>query len=431
VLSDIGTAFRYGVRAGVLAAAILAGSRMAAGGSAGNHPPRPEGRRVVGDLASDYCRITTWLDGNAADPAGTDVPGYAAYVDQLWAVSQRVVERMLDDHPDLDASGLVRILREFASGSVSASSGAPVDDDFDPSFSALRLVSGQDPVFAVAWNYGWSGTFFVVGKSHGRFELLWDVKEIAEQNFPLRNEIGYWAFLTAGIHDGPLTGRLRDLPRSRGGSPRFLVDAITNPWMGEQCPGQVSIWEWNGRVALPMFVRTYETSLETRGVVIDGETVRIRIREEAKTFFTCGSCGEQSGEPAGVWTLEVGREDVLDLGSVWLVPELKLLDDLIWRDQHSEDVRGIAAPRVASALARAVGDLKVDEGEPGSANDVHILGMMGAYRLRARDAQGGPEILDFESDGISHLALTIEKRGASLFARAITFDAPRSPASAP
>ncbi|MBX7222310.1 MAG: hypothetical protein K1Y36_20340 [Blastocatellia bacterium] len=224
--------------------------------------------------------------------------------------------------------------------------------DFDESHvSAAQLSSGNKAAFAVAVNWIWIGTFFVVAKdAGGKFQFAWNIKDVAEKNFASRNELGYWAFGRAGIHDGPLTGDVHPLPPGKSGNPRFWVDGVSRPAMGLSKPGQISVWEWDGKTAQSLFIKTYNTHEEWHQVRFQSGNLVIHAVEEAKTYYFCGSC--ETIEPRSLWTLAITPEGVQDKGRTYVIPELDFVDRLIFRFCVGENVSDAAAPTVIQKLKK-------------------------------------------------------------------------------
>src|SRR5436305_1467916 len=81
------------------------------------------------------------------------------------------------------------------------------------------------------------------------------------RHYARRDEIGYWAWIEFPWGDGPMVGRVAPLPAARNGHPRFYVDGEGAAAAGGTYRKQIGIWEWDGRAATPLFLRSYSTSV--------------------------------------------------------------------------------------------------------------------------------------------------------------------------
>jgi hypothetical protein len=262
--------------------------------------------------------------------------------DRLFYIVQRWSVRGVRSHPSATAADLAAHIRRLDPNTKD-------DDAFD--VSVVRLDGPQGTAWAIACAADWLGTFFVVAEEGVRAHVAWDVKAAARAPNETRDGILRWGNdVEPGVHDGPLIGRLAALPASAQGHARFYVDAVTQPWMGDDRPAQISIWEWTGSEARPLFMGLYDTCSLTHSVRHDGSRLQITTRENARTFFTCGSC-DLTGEPGGIWTLLLTQQSVLDQGHRWALPRLKVLDDLIAGIRDGTDVSAVAADGVQRQIA--------------------------------------------------------------------------------
>lgn len=335
---------------------------------------------------------------------------YREALARLWTLVERWTVEFLRSHPAADSAAIAADLAELA----------PKIEGFDP--SAVRLGIGSRAVAVVSVEAGFSGgTFFVVSSAQtDRSAAAWSIRPLAERNFALGNELGAWAFLVAGFHDGPLGGRVLPLPAARSGRPRFLIDAITHPSMGLETPGQISVWEWTGSQAVPEFIHNYWTAGANR-VERAGDLLRIATKEQPKVFYSCGSCDD----PKGTWTLRVTPDGVSDLGHAYEEPLLAAADDLIARLARGEDASSLATPQVIAQLTDLMQGLRQDREET-EAHDSQqaseppgpydgIASMLESWQV---SATGSRHLLDLATDDW-HLQLTFEKRGATYYATAV------------
>ncbi len=115
----------------------------------------------------------------------------------------------------------------------------------------------------------------------------------------------------------------------------------------------LSIWEWDGRQALPLLNRGYRymhDGTDSEGQpTFDGQYMRIRTREFFKFFDTSGA-----PQPLGEWTLHIAPQGVTDLGVRRLHPEVDLIDDLYDRVHRGFDAGDIATHAVIEKLQKIV-----------------------------------------------------------------------------
>jgi hypothetical protein len=338
-------------------------------------------------------------------------PEYKRALARLWTLVERWTVEFLQSHPAADGVAIEADLAKLA---------AKIEW-FSP--SAVRLETRSGAVAVVAVEAGFSGgTFFVVSSAQiDRTAAAWSIRPMAERNFALRNELGAWAFVVAGFHDGPLGGRVLPLPAARSGRPRFLIDAITHPTMGLERPGQVSVWEWTGSEAEPEFIQNYWTVGAVNRVEREGDLLRIATKEQPKVFYSCGSCDE----PKGIWTLRVTPDGVSDLGHAYEEPLLAMADELIARVARGEDASSLATSKVIARLTDFVQQLRKDREETAAhdsqqANEPpnpydSVFSMLGSWRV---STSGSHRVLDLATDDW-HLELTFEKRGAAYRATAV------------
>ncbi|MGC4119303.1 MAG: hypothetical protein QM765_33000 [Myxococcales bacterium] len=182
------------------------------------------------------------------------------------------------------------------------------------STGAVRLNAEAfvvDSTFLTPDDFVATSTFMVLAKSEGKWQLAWNVKDLAAAHLEKRDDLGRWAYLMGGGYgDGPLFGHVHALPREKGGRARFYVEAGA-AGQGGTLPAQVSLWAWTGREAELLAIATYFSSVDTPSARLAGGVLEVFTKEDPKTFFSCGMCPE----PRGVWRLRVGPDKVEDSGA--------------------------------------------------------------------------------------------------------------------
>jgi hypothetical protein len=353
---------------------------------------RQEIRRVVEVLSHGD-------DGRPLDPPD---PRFAELIDQLWTLLGKWTAAYLQTHPKASARNLTV---EMARLSIIK---LPINFDDQPyalDAKAIRLVGGARAAYVISANWAWAGTFFIVArKESGSFQVVWDIKRVAKENYPLRNELGYWADLPPGFHNGPLGGHVSILPPGEAGRPRFYMDAITHPQTGSERPAQISIWEWNGREPNCLFIKSYYIDYHSWSVSFSKGLLNIRTKEELETFYICGNCGE----PAGIWRLRIGRNKIEDLGHRYLKPEFQLIDRLFYAIQQGKEVSDFASPQAARTLRSALPQCKTDE--------KYCLGNIFGMKFTRRK---GYELFEFSTDNFPRSVFKIVRHNRRLFVSSI------------
>jgi hypothetical protein len=142
--------------------------------------------------------------------------------------------------------------------------------------------------------------------------VQWDIQSAAQSHVAERDEIGNWA------GDSPLLPAIGIATPSRDGHPRFYVNATAAEGGGTYAR-QISVWEWNGREALPLFIKTFPASVETGADDLRPGLLTLHTKGTFKTFFSCGTCAE----PEMLWRIEITPDGIRHLDAKDLVPELR------------------------------------------------------------------------------------------------------------
>lgn len=263
-----------------------------------------------------------------------------------WASVGDKAAAFLDAHPDAEPAQLSAALKAK-------------DLDID----ALKLAPS---VWLVAGSYPKNGTFFiVVPDAQGRHRVQWDLKTLAQTHFARHDEIGKWVW-TESSWGAPLLPAIGIATASRDGHPQFWVDATYDADAGGTFAMQISVWEWNGREAVPLFIKSYQVSIDTGPGDKTPELLTLHTKGTFKTFFSCGACVE----PEMVWRIEITPGGVHDRGTKDVVSELRQFDDLADRIVHKRPTAKLASPAAVSAIRKLLGD-----------DDTHALGMLMKWKL--------------------------------------------------
>lgn len=106
-----------------------------------------------------------------------------------------------------------------------------------------------------------------------------------------------------------------------------------------------------GNTATMVLGKSYSYMLDQAvGTRVERDLLRVRKKEDFKTFFDCGSCEGRQVE----WTIRVTPEAVEDLGDKSMVPELDAVDELVYRIRKGLPTQGLATRRIVQTLKRAM-----------------------------------------------------------------------------
>jgi hypothetical protein len=294
-----------------------------------------------------------------------DAPASPALLRARWQAWRAWAVDFLTDHPAAAAPQLAQALGALGQ---------------DVSAEAVGLSPG---VFLVSMSFNGGGDVFVVAASGGGPRIVWSLGEATPAAGPLRawsaeaaatgcrtaRGDGKWA------ECGPLDGSIGRLPDSGAGQPRFYVNATYLQLAGETVAGQLGVWTWTGAGATPLLTRTYSYMLDQPQFLrVSGGTLKLRVKDEFKTFFACGACEGRQLD----WTLRLTPAGVDDLGRVSLTPELDLVDQLFDRAFHGRPLADIASPSVAAAVSRKAAAIR--RSNAGLDNPA-TLGMLDGFRI--------------------------------------------------
>ena len=342
------------------------------------------------DHVAEYQKI---LEAWPADRASVDAGDVASGARQLWALLGQRAASILDAEPGLSGDRLAAALL-----ALEDQAGVP-SERRALAVSAIELGPASQSAYALAVSHGAVGTVLVVAPTPRGYAIVWSLSDQAEASFarknrtPLDFQFGAWA-LGAGKRNSTLGGIVHALPSSPEGHARFYVDAIARAGVGQERQAQISVWEWrDGRVEC-LDIKSYWTTSTANRIVSDGDVLRVHVLERFKTMYTCGAC-ESAGE---IWTLHVKESGISELSRIPLVPELRLVDELLFRLQSHQSVAELAATDVEQRLAPLVADAT----EPGDAEG--FVAMLADWKVTA---QGDSTEVELQLDGLPRLAFTI------------------------
>jgi hypothetical protein len=322
-------------------------------------------------------------------PLELDDPQVPELLKQGWGAAGAWAAAYLEAHPAPSTRELARIFEGFAPAprGVKSKYGDFLEyPGYRFTGAAVRIGASLYVVQASYFMDTSTGTFMVVARNRdGRFQTLWTIKDVAEQHFAQKDEIGRWVHLVSrAYYNGPLNVRtVLSLSPATDGHARFLVDAYQSA-DGGTALAQLSIWEWDGAEAKPLMVELYQYAVGFGGFRFDGRTLQISTKEALGTLFSCGTCPE----PRGVWTIRITSAGVRDLGRRFLTPELQWADELLTKIAKGEDTTTLAEVEVVEAVKALIRETQAEDKDLGLDPSEFSWGMLGQYRVLHRGQRG-------------------------------------------
>jgi len=329
-------------------------------------------------------------DGN---PAQLDDPKMPALLKRGWELAGKWAAAYFETHPRPSDDELNSIFEEFAEKPKGEKSKYGDFFEYHEYVINGRAVKVGSDIYVVtssyALNFPETATFIIVARDHeGRFQSLWNIKDLAEEHYASRDEIGRWAHLTRrAYYNGPLTvNKILPIQPALNGHARFLIDAYQSA-DGGTALAQLSIWEWDGSEAKLLFIDTYNFAIDSGEFELTGNKLTIDTKEDLRTVYSCGMCPE----PRATWTVLILPDQIRDMGRVFKQPELKWADELFSKILDREDTVSIATPKVAKAIKVRMEEIGREYSKVSQSKkyELSTFGMLEKCRIIHRDKTGG------------------------------------------
>jgi hypothetical protein len=276
-----------------------------------------------------------------------DTPEDLRALGEAWTATQDWTLAYLNAHPEGDVGALNAVLLNAHS-------------DYKKISAAPDYVTPLAPdLFGFGVGYNEIGNVFLVAKQNGRFRVVWDIRNLSAsdvEKFPIlrswlvESARGFCrSKTTEGMWDrcSPIHGTFELLPPDSHGHIRFFLDSTYAQAAGETVGGQISIWSWDGKAAMPLFAKSYTYVLENAGGGFNDGLLKIQAKDEFKSYYSCGTClGRQMD-----WTIRIDRDRVVDLGMKPVFPELDTVDALFYRLEKRRPAGDLIDPRAMAKLA--------------------------------------------------------------------------------
>ncbi|HEV7489076.1 MAG TPA: hypothetical protein VGQ65_25680 [Thermoanaerobaculia bacterium] len=350
------------------------------------------------DLLSAYASVRAELDSRYADPIRSGRShDFPRTLNRAWRIAGDWTALYLNQHPSASPREVVDAIHQLNHGG---------SDEYRLRAEAVPLRDRA--AWAISASYLHGGTFFVVARDRGGpFAVRWNIKDVAARHYASRDEIGNWASYGFGWGDGPLTGSVGQLISNRNGRPRFYVDAHAAAAAGGTIRQQISVWEWDGHNASPLFIRSYATSLETAPDTFSDRLITIHAKGDYQSFSTCGTCLE----PEVVWQIRATPDAVTHTPPEYVDKELKACDSLWDAVIHHRPTQNIASPKVIALLRKLTASMIASSPDH---DRIHLLGMLMTHDITHSKTR---TILALSADNLpcSSIRFEIEERRGILY----------------
>ncbi len=340
-------------------------------------------------IRKEYAAVAAALKGHSDGFFLNKSPEASALLDRKWSLQAEWVAAFLDAHPSATEKQI--------EGSVS---------DLDANLRSAATLLGQG-LYGVGIEEGEMGNAFVVAEKRKHFRPVWNAKDLRPGTTRDSKLLAAWSAQAAReecrpkareedwLNCGPLYGGFESLPDDDKGRRRFFLDGSYAERAGMTVAAQLSVWVRDGSEPRLEFVGIYGFYIEqTVGTRLEGEVLRIRVRDQYRTFSTC--CDDE-GRPMD-WNLKLTPTGVQDLGYSPVPSPLEALDELFYRTAKGIPAGDLATPPVLAEARLMVRRASKENGIP------DMGGLMPPYPDPAGGA--GEFCADFQDRG---LAFSVEK----------------------
>lgn len=306
-------------------------------------------------IHKEYAAVTAALKGRSDGFSIDESPEASALLAREWSLQAAWVTVYLNDHPSATAKQI--------EGSVSK---------LDANLHCEATWLGQG-LYGIAIQAGEVGNAFVVAETHKHYRPVWNAKDLKPGIDRNSNLVAAWSANAArgGCREnlknenwlscGPLYGRFGSLPGDDKGRRRFFLDGSYAEQAGLSVAAQLSVWVWDGSEPRLEFVGTYAYYIDQPGGTrLEGELLRVRVRQQYRTFSTC--CDDE-GRPMD-WNLKLTPTGVQDLGYSPVPSALETMDELFFNTATGIAADDVATPQVLSQARALLRRLPKENGTP-------------------------------------------------------------------
>lgn len=232
--------------------------------------------------------------------------------------------------------------------STRSSRGADVYHDIlaalDPNLRIVTLTLGAETTL-VSTAEGAIGQVLIAAGGPGRPPEFWRMDMHVPETGPYSQQLRCWQ-AAAGIH--PCVAlHIGSVTSDAQGRSRFYIEAEYAQPFGATRGHQLSVWLWDGHVATPLYVTSYNiySDADNQGVTAEGNVLRIGAKGSYRTLWDC--CGGRQL----VRRIKLNESDrVEELGTTSLTPEMDLIDTLYTRVKSRQPAGDLASPAAMSVI---------------------------------------------------------------------------------
>jgi hypothetical protein len=306
-------------------------------------------------IRKEYADVTAALKGHSDGFFIDEGPETSALLDRKWSLQAAWVTAYLEEHPSAVA--------EQIEGSVS---------HLDANLRSEATLLGRG-LYGIAIQEGEIGNVFIVAEKRKHYAAVWNAKDSTPNATRESKLLAAWSAQAARgecrsrsreenwSNCGPLYGKLGNLPNDDKGRPRFFLNGSYAEAAGLTVAAQLSVWVWDGSEPRSEFVGTYSYYIDQEvGARLEGELLRIRVRDQYRTFSTC--CDDE-GRPMD-WNLKLTPTGVQDLGYSPVPSPLEIIDELFYRTASDMPADDIAASQVLARARALVLEMPKENGIP-------------------------------------------------------------------
>lgn len=245
------------------------------------------------------------------------------------------------------------ILRQTSMrNSRSASTYQEIVAGLDPHLGIITLNLKTDTTL-ISINEGGAGIgqVLIATGAPGRPPELWPMDMHVPESGPYARDLQCWRAV-AGINPC-YVWHIGLLPRDAQNHARFYVLARYAQVAGATGENQLSLWSWDGHSAMPIYVTSYRVEADYEVFKLAGDVFSFESKGDYQTLSPCGACGGRET----VRTMKLTATDqVENLGSTSLSPELDLIDTLYTRVKNHQPADDLASPEALAVIQRSWND---------------------------------------------------------------------------
>ncbi len=312
-------------------------------------------RASTDKMKTEYAAVSATLKPHSDGFSIDESPQASALLDRKWSLEAAWVIAYLNGHPSATEGQVKAAVSELDKGLES---------------NVTLLDQGT---YGIAIREGEIGNVFLAASDRKRFRVVWNAKDLRPSATKESKLLGAWSAESARgqcrtkekeegwLGCGPLFGSFGPLPNDEKGRHRFYIDGTYAELAGLSAAAQLSIWTWDGSTVRPQFADNYVYYIDQpEGTRAEGEFLRVRVRDQFRTFSTC--CDDE-GRPMD-WNIRITPTGIEDLGKTAVVSELESIDELFYRAARAKPTEDIATAQAGTRARTLVRQMAKKNGIP-------------------------------------------------------------------